>query len=71
MATHSSILSWNIPWTEKPGGLQSLGVSKGRTQLTMCTHTLLTAEFHEHRDLTALFPADSQCLAVLGLNRYL
>ena len=25
MATHSSILAWRIPWTEKPGGLQSLG----------------------------------------------
>ena len=25
MATHSSILSWRIPWTEKPGGLQSTG----------------------------------------------
>ena len=25
MATHSSILSWRIPWTEKPGGLQSMG----------------------------------------------
>ena len=24
MATHSSILSWEIPWTEKPGGLQSM-----------------------------------------------
>ena len=24
MATHSSILAWEIPWTEKPGGLQSL-----------------------------------------------
>ena len=23
METHSSILAWNIPWTEKPGGLQS------------------------------------------------
>ena len=23
MATHSSILAWRIPWTEKPGGLQS------------------------------------------------
>ena len=26
MATHSSILTWEIPWTEKPGGLQSLGL---------------------------------------------
>ena len=24
-ATHSSILAWRIPWTEAPGGLQSLG----------------------------------------------
>ena len=24
MATHSSILSWRIPWTEEPGGLQSM-----------------------------------------------
>ena len=25
MATHSSILVWNIPWTEESGGLQSMG----------------------------------------------
>ena len=25
MATHSSILVWEIPWTEEPGGLQSMG----------------------------------------------
>ena len=26
MATHSSILAWRFPWTEKPGGLQSMGL---------------------------------------------
>ena len=26
--THSSILTWRIPWTEEPGGLQSMGVTK-------------------------------------------
>ena len=26
MATHSSILAWEIPWTEEPGGLQSTGL---------------------------------------------
>ena len=26
MATHSSILAWEIPWTEEPGGLQPMGV---------------------------------------------
>ena len=25
MATHCSILAWRIPWTEEPGGLQSMG----------------------------------------------
>ena len=25
MATHSSILAWGIPWSEEPGGLQSMG----------------------------------------------
>ena len=25
MATHSSVLAWRIPWTEEPGGLQSVG----------------------------------------------
>ena len=28
MATHSSILSWRIPWTEEPGGLQSMGLKE-------------------------------------------
>ena len=25
IATHSNILAWRIPWTEEPGGLQSMG----------------------------------------------
>ena len=31
MATHSSILARRIPWTEEPGGLQSVGLQKSRT----------------------------------------
>ena len=31
MATHSSILAWRIPWTEEPGGLQSMGSQKSWT----------------------------------------
>ena len=30
MATHSSILGWEIPWTEEPGGLQSVGSQRVR-----------------------------------------
>ena len=34
MAIHSSILAWEIPWTEDPGGLQSMGSQKSQTQLS-------------------------------------
>ena len=30
IATHSSILAWEIPWTEEPGGLQSMGLQRIR-----------------------------------------
>ena len=30
MATHSSILAWRIPWTEEPGGLQSMRLQRVR-----------------------------------------
>ena len=32
MVTHSSVLAWEIPQTEEPGGLQSMGSQKGGTQ---------------------------------------
>ena len=34
MTAHSSILAWRIPWTEDPGGLQSLGLQKSQTWLS-------------------------------------
>ena len=34
MVTHSSILAWETPWTEEPGGLQSIGSQKSQTQLS-------------------------------------
>ena len=40
MATFSSILSWKIPWTEEPGGLQSMG-SQSWAQLTLHSHSLV------------------------------
>ena len=39
MATHSSILAWEIPWTEEPGGLQSTGSQRVR-------HSLATKQQH-------------------------
>ena len=34
MATHSSILAWEISWTEEPGGLQSMGSQKSWTRVS-------------------------------------
>ena len=34
MATHSSILAWRVPWTEKPGRLQSTGLQTDTTEAT-------------------------------------
>ena len=34
LTTHSSIFSWEIPWTEEPGGLQSMGPQKSPTHLS-------------------------------------
>ena len=40
MATHSTLLAWEIPWTEKPGGLQSVGSRRGgHTEQHMGAHT--------------------------------
>ena len=42
MATHSSILAWEIPWTEEPGGLQSMGSPKSQIQQSIHYYSILT-----------------------------
>ena len=44
MATHSSTLAWKIPWTEEPGGLQSMGSLRVRHDCA----TDFTFTFHFH-----------------------
>ena len=41
IATHSSILAWKIPWTEEPGGLQSMGHKR-------VGHDLVTKQQQQH-----------------------
>ena len=45
-APHSSTLAWKVPWTEEPGGLQSVG-SQSRTRLSSFTHSLIHRMFYE------------------------
>ena len=59
MATHSSILAWETPWTEEPGGLRSKG-SQSQTWLSNSTHTWRYDMKHEEPTCLAL------CRAVLA-----
>ena len=51
MAIHSSILAWRIPWTEEPGGLQSIGLQKVGYDWSnwACMHALQFEEKHVGR----------------------
>ena len=51
MATHSSLLAWKIPWTEEPGGLQSMG-SQSQTILSDGAHTYTHTHTHTHTHTT-------------------
>ena len=76
MATHSSILAWEIPWRAEPGGLQSMGLQNVRyDSVLMYTHTEITLSaifFLERKKcrkhislrhgLEGLFPISSPCL---------
>ena len=42
MGTHSSILTWEIPWTEESGGLQTMGSQKSWTQLSTYKTALIS-----------------------------
>ena len=52
MATHSSILAWRIPWTEEPGGLQSMG--SHRVRHDWATNTFTLQSFTYFTNLTLL-----------------
>ena len=62
MATRSSVLAWEIPWTEEPGGLQSLGL-QSQTRLNTHTqssilYTVLSLPFHLNLNLCELWSSD-------------
>ena len=47
MANHSSILAWRIPWTEEPGGLQSIGLQRvGDISMSLYIHTHTHTHIH-------------------------
>ena len=53
METHSSILAWGVPWTEKPSRLQSMGLQEAGM-----TERLSTGNISFHRDSNQTYPDD-------------
>ena len=49
MATHSSTVAWKIPWTRKPGGVQSMGSQR-------VGHDLVTEHTHTVNNIISCFP---------------
>ena len=64
MTTHSSILAWRIPWTEEPGGLQSMGSQESAMTKQLSTHTNVSI-----KDLTAIFITIELGLWILGRGK--
>ena len=57
MAPHSSTLAWEIPWTEEPGGLQSMGSQKSQTERRNNNKTKVTegmVELESHQQILKL-----------------
>ena len=66
MTMHSSILAWRIPWTEEPGGLQSMG-SQSQTRLSDLT--LLLYRFYMSIVLSYIKGLNVKDLGILGDSR--
>ena len=54
MAAHSSILAWEIPWTEEPGGLQSMGLQKSRPQVSNNNNGIYRGTYNDGDNVTLL-----------------
>ena len=73
MATHSSVLAWRIPWTEEPGGLQSMGSQKSQMSDTteQLTHRgMVCTEVPVHYNTTLVFFLNDEKCAVQKRKLY-
>ena len=73
MAPHSSTPAWKIPWTEEPGGLQSMGSLRVAhdcaTSLSLFTFHALEKEMATHSSVLAWRITGTGGLPSLGLHR--
>ena len=62
MASHSSILAWRIPWTEKPDGLQSIGSQSQTEVILACRHAMVLHILSQTMKLCGRWQQDSLVL---------
>ena len=70
MATHSSIFAWEIPWTEEPGGRQSMGSQKSRARLNAHTCACRKQEHSTRGEVTLTYYIKA-CSLSFGLYKFL
>ena len=72
MATHLSILAWNIPWMEQPGRLQSIGSQRvGHDLETKCKHTHTHTHKRERETQENRASGQNDCSSHLKYHRQL
>ena len=69
MANCSSILAWRIPWTEEPGGLQSMGSQKVRHDLATTPPAPINTHTHTHVCIYTCIYMASQVALLLEVTR--
>ena len=55
MVTHSNILAWRIPWTEEPGGLQSIASQRVGHDRNDLAHMAYLTYFHKEKRTVILY----------------
>ena len=76
MATHSSILAWEIPWTEEPGRLQSTGLERvgynlvTKQEQQKHTYVCVCVCIHIERDITQPLKMKSCCLSLSRIQLF-
>ena len=75
IATHSSIVAWEIPWTEEPGGLQSMGSQRVGHDERLSLHSLISIiitsappSIYRHLRENTHFENCRNCLSVTTLS---
>ena len=58
MTTYSNVLAWRIPWTEEPGGPQSIGLQRVRHEWSDLAHVYTSIIFNG--DVLEAFPLSSE-----------